>query len=87
MIGASVTMGDLNFQAGEITSWLNEYYNRAVEIKQFIEVIGTEGLVALGFTADEAATLETAFNDLAYQKETAFDSSAAVKKLYGLGIR
>jgi Holliday junction resolvasome RuvABC DNA-binding subunit len=87
MIGQSVTMQDLNFKAGEISSWLNEYYNQAVEIKQYIEEVGVAGLVALGFTEEEATTLQTAFNDLAYQKDTAFDSSQAVRKLYGLGIR
>jgi len=87
MIGQQVTKQDLNFKAGDIASWLNEYYNQAVEIKQYIEGVGISGLEALGFTTEEATTLQTAFNDLAFQKEEAFDSSAAVKKLYGLGIR
>jgi hypothetical protein len=87
MIGQSVSMQDINLKAGEITSWLNEYYNQAVEIKQYIEEVGIAGLEALGFTTEEATTLQTAFNDLAFQKESAFDSSPAVKKLYGLGIK
>jgi len=87
MIGRQVTKQDLNQIAGDISSWLNEYYNQAVEIKQYIEGVGIPGLVALGFTEEEATTLQTAFNDLAFQKEEAFDSSQAVKALYGLGIR
>ena len=82
-----VTMQDINLKAGDIASWLNEYYNQAVEIKQLFDRIGKPGLEALGFTSGDADTLISAFNDLAYQKETSFDSSEFVKRLYGMGIR
>ena len=87
MIGIQVTKMDLNTKAGEIAGWLNEYYNQAVEIKQFIDLVGTQGLVDAGFTQEEAETMKTAFEDLAYQKDASFDSSQAVRKLYGLGIK
>jgi hypothetical protein len=87
MIGIQVTKQDLNIKAGNIALGLNELYNQAVEIKQFIDLVGTEGLIGAGFTEDEAATMKTAFEDLAYQKQESFDSSQAVKQLYGLGVK
>lgn len=87
MIGIQVTKMDLNTKAGDICSWLNEYYNQAVEIKQFIDLVGVQGLIDAGFTQEEAEIMKTAFEDLAYQKDVSFDSSQAVRQLYGLGIR
>ena len=87
MLGVQVTMQDLNHKSGDITSNLNHYYNQAVEVKQFIDGIGKDGLVLLGFSDADADTLIQAFNDLEYQKTEAFDSSDAVKKLYGMGIK
>ena len=87
MIGIQVSKGDLNIKAGNICLGLNELYNQAVEIKQFIDLIGVQGLVGAGFTQTEAETLKTAFEDLSYQKDTSFDSSQAVRQLYGLGVK
>lgn len=87
MIGIQVTKLDLNTRAGEIASNLNHYYNQAVEVKQFIDLIGSAGLIEAGFTPEEAQTMIVAFNDLSYQKEVSFDSSQAVRQLYGLGIK
>jgi hypothetical protein len=86
-LGVQVTMSDLNYQAGQIAVNLNDYYNRAVEVKQYIDLVGVAGLVELGFTTDEANTLKTAFEDLSYQKDVSFDSSQAVRQLYGMGLR
>lgn len=86
-IGIQVSKADLNFQAGQIAVNLNDFYNRAVEIKQYIDLIGAAGLVTLGFTQEEADTLKTAFDDLAFQKTESFDSSQAVRQLYGTGLR
>lgn len=87
MIGVQVTKSDLNVKGGDIASWLNEYFNQSVEVKNYIDRITVAGLVALGFTQDEADNLKKAFDDLAYMKSQAFDASEAVKKLYGMGIR
>jgi len=86
MVGTQVSKNDLNFQAGEITSWLNEYFNRAIEVKNFLDGVGHVGLLELGFTSGEADILISAFGDLETSK-TQFDTSAFVKQLYGLGIR
>jgi hypothetical protein len=86
MPGQSVTMQDLNFKSGEITSWLNEYFNQAMEIKQYFDIVGKAGLVALGFTDTDADILISAFNDLETAKAS-FDASPFVKQVYGLGIR
>lgn len=87
MLGIQVTMNDINTQAGNIASWINEYYNQAVEMKQYFDRIGKPGLIALGFNDVEADTLISAFADLAYQKENSFDSSEFVKRLYGMGFK
>ena len=86
MVGTIVTSQDLNFQSGEITTWLNEYFNRAMEIKNYLDVVGKPGLVALGFTDSDADILISAFTDLEAAKAQ-FDSSPFVKQVYGLGIK
>ena len=86
MPGAVVGMQDLNFKAGEITTAINDNFNKAVEIKQFLDGIGHAGLVAMGFSAGDADILISAFNDLEASK-IQFDTSAFVKQLYGLGFK
>ena len=87
MLGIQVSKNDVNAMAGDIASALNHYYNRAVELHQFIELIGAAGLEGAGFTPEEAQTLVTAMADLNFQKAESFDSSQAVRQLYGMGIR
>ena len=86
MVGVSVTMQDLNFRAGEITTLINDNLNKAVEIKQYLDGVGHAGLVALGFSDGDADILISAFNDLETTK-TQFDSSAFIKQIYGLGFK
>lgn len=86
MIGQQVTMNDINFKTGEITSWINEYFNQSVQIKDLFDRIGKSGLEQLGFTSADADSLISAFNDMMTAKE-AFDASAFIKRVYGTGIR
>jgi len=86
MIGNQVTKVDLNSKAGDLSSWINEYFNQAVEVKGFLDSIGKDGLVGLGFTEAESDIMISAFADLVTAKG-AFDASPFVKQLYGLGIR
>jgi hypothetical protein len=86
MIGQQVTKQDLNIKVGDITSWINEYYNQGLEIKELLDRIGKAGLIGLGFTDPEADILISAMNDLVVSKEQ-FDTSTFIKQLYGLGIR
>ena len=86
MPGQTVTMQDVNAKSGEITSWINECFNQGMEMKQYFDIVGQPGLVALGFTEGEADILISAFNDLEAAK-TQFDSSPFIKQLYGLGFR
>lgn len=86
MVGQQVTMQDINVQTGNITSWINEYFNQAVQIKELFDRIGKPGLEALGFASADADTLISAFNDMITAKN-AFDSSAFIKRVYGTGIR
>ena len=86
MVGQQVTMQDINVKAGEVTSWINEYYNQAEELKDLFDRIGKTGLEQLGFTSADADTLISAFNDMMTAKE-AFDASVFIKRVYGTGIR
>lgn len=86
MAGQTVGMQDVNFKSGEIASWINEYFNQAMEMKQYFSIVGQPGLVALGFTESEADILISAFADLETAKAQ-FDTSPFIKQLYGLGIR
>ena len=86
MVGQQVTMSDINFKSGEVTSWINEYYNQAEELKDLFDRIGKAGLEQLGFTPTDADTLISAFNDMMTAKE-AFDASVFIKRVYGTGIR
>jgi hypothetical protein len=90
MIGIVVGKGDISNQAGQIALALKTNYDAAVALKEFLDRVGRDGLIALGFdgTANgEADVLLSAISDLAYQKATAFDSSAFVKQLYGFGTK
>ena len=86
MPGQAVGMQDVNFKSGEICTGVNEYFNQAMEVKQYFDIVGQAGLVALGFTEGDADILISAFNDLETAKAQ-FDSSPFVKQLYGLGIK
>jgi len=86
MVGVSVTMQDLNFRAGEITTLINDNLNKALEIKQYLDGVGHAGLVALGFSDGDADILISAFNDLEGVK-TQFDVSPFIKQIYGLGFK
>jgi hypothetical protein len=86
MVGQQVTMSDINFKMGELSSWINEYFNQATEMKELFDRIGSAGLEALGFSPDDAAVLISAANDLVTAK-AAYDQSDFIKRLYGTGIR
>jgi hypothetical protein len=83
-VGIAVTKTDINWQAGRITSLMNQMLIQAESMKVYFDGTGTPGLVALGFTDSEAAILISAFNDLQAVKEL-FDQSAFIKQLYGIG--
>jgi len=86
MPGQLVTIQDLNYKTGELTAWINEYFNQAMEIKQYFDIVGQAGLIELGFTAGDADILISAFNDMETAKAQ-FDSSPFIKQLYGLGFK
>lgn len=86
MVGLTYTAADLNYAAGTIAFTLRKEYERAVILNQQIQALTDAQWVDLGIAAADRDTLKQAFADLAFQKTSAFDSSVAVKHLYGLGV-
>ena len=86
MPGLTFTRDDLNYAAGTIAFNLRKEYERAVILNQQIQALTNAEWTTLGFSDTDRDILKTAYADLAFQKASAFDSSSAVKKLYGLGV-
>lgn len=86
MIGVQVRKDDISYICGVVSLNLKVNYDMAVSIKEFLDRIGPQGLLDMGFEQSEVDVITSAMNDLAYQKIAAFDSSQFVKRLYGMGI-
>jgi hypothetical protein len=86
MAGANPSAADIQFAAGKITLALKLNYDDAVAFNGFLLRHTDAELVALGIPEADVAILKSAFADLAYQRDTAFNSSNPVKLLWGLGI-
>ena len=86
MAGLNPTAADVQYAAGQISQNLKKYYQDAVSLNDFLLRTPDADLVTLGISREDVTILKNAFADLAYQKATAFDSSTAVKQLWGLGI-
>jgi hypothetical protein len=87
--GLTVNVSQLNQRAGSIALALKEAYEDAVDLNNWLlNLTGEPDPLTqepYNMTADDAYILRTAFADLAYMKTSAFDSSATVKKLWGIG--
>ena len=86
MAGLSPTSADVQYAAGQIAQNLKKYYTDAVSLNEFLLRTSDADLITLGISQEDITILKTAFADLAYQKIAAFDSSTAVRQLWGLGI-
>lgn len=86
MAGKQVLATDLQDTCGRIALTLKTAFQEAVDVNAFLVAHTTEELVALGIPTEDVAVLKSAFADLAYMKGAAFDSSAFVKQLWGLGV-
>lgn len=86
MVGQQITKEELNRMMGDNTIILHREYVKAVSIHEFFDRTPDSDLINLGFLQSEINTMKSAYADLAFQKTSAFDSSASVKLLYGTGI-
>jgi hypothetical protein len=62
--GFQVTQVQVNNQAGSLAVGIRTIFQQIVEFQNWLDEVGSAGLEALGFVADDAATLISAFNDL-----------------------
>lgn len=91
MVGLLVSASQLNQRAGQIAQDLRRNFEDAVQLNAWLlanpVVSGTDPLTLEPFSlsAGDASTLRTAYADLSYMKGASFDSSADVKKLWGIG--
>lgn len=92
-IGQPVTPIAFNNLIGGNALALKREFDRAVSIKTWLDVHPPTGSPAVdplteepfSYTAEQAAVIRSAYADLAYMKGAAFDSSAFVKQLWGVG--
>jgi hypothetical protein len=61
MIGIQPTQGSLNQQAGQILLSLRSDMYQVMSFNGYLQTLGQAGLVALGFTSDDAAALLEVF--------------------------
>lgn len=90
MAGIQVTNTQLNQLAGRIALALKNAYDDAVDFNNWLlahpKVGQTDPLVTdYVMSGADADIIRGAIADLAYAKGVSFDSSANVKKLWGLG--
>lgn len=86
MAGIEPTAADINYACGQSCLTLTLEFQKAANINAYLQGKTDQELIALGLDQAAVTLLKSAFADLAYMKQTAFDSSQNVKKLVGLGI-
>lgn len=86
MAGLAPTAADLQYAAGQNALTLTLEFQKAVAINAYLAGKTDQQLIDLGLSPEDATILKAAYADLAYMKGAAFDSSANVKALVGLGI-
>lgn len=95
MIGVPVTMPGFNALIGENCLILKQQYDVAVGVNTWLlahppvnvgdAMVDPLTVEPFSYSEEEAATIRSAYGDLAYQKAAAFDTSTHVKKIYGVG--
>jgi hypothetical protein len=93
-VGLAVTKDELNARAGDLARTFQRAFGDVVTLQQYLTATPDADLIALGFTADEVASLKTAYTDLT-QLGTIWTGNAAlpaakdfrvfVSRLWGVG--
>lgn len=93
-VGISVTKQEIDSRAGEIASRFQGAFDDVAILKLYLDATPDETLVDLGYSAQEVATIKTAFTDLSQlgtlwvgtaTLTTPKDFRAFAKQLWGLG--
>jgi isochorismate hydrolase len=92
--GLAVTKEEINTRAGDIARGFQRQFEDVITMQEYFLQTPDPDLIALGFTADEVATLKTAFTDLsqlgriwagAEALAAPKDFRTFVRRLWGLG--
>jgi hypothetical protein len=85
MAGKLVTAAEIHETAGMVALNLKVMFQAALDLNEYLLAHTDQELIAMGMTAPDVTLVKAALADLSYMHDTAFDSSASVKKLWGLG--
>lgn len=75
--GIQVNQAQINAQAGSLAIGLRTVLSQIQTFQTWLNTEGSAGLVALGFTSGDAATMISAFNDL-NDMATIYNGSASI---------
>ena len=93
-VGLPVTKSEIDTRAGDIARAFQDQFGDVVTMQQFLSATANPDLEAMGYTAEEVASLKTAFTDLtqlgqiwigAATLPAAKDFRVFVKRLWGVG--
>jgi hypothetical protein len=93
-VGLAVTKQEIDARSGDTARLFQKGFEDVLTMQSFLEGTPDADLVALGYTADEVASLKTAFNDLSQLGRifTGAEALAApkdfrtfVRRLWGVG--
>jgi len=93
-VGLPVTKSEIDTRAGDIARAFQDHFGDVVTMQSFLAATPNADLELLGYTADEVASLKTAFTDLtqlgqiwigAAALPAAKDFRQFVKRLWGVG--
>jgi hypothetical protein len=93
-VGLPATKAEIDSRAGDIARAFQRNFDDVAVLKGFLDATPDPDLIELGYTADEVASLKTAWSDLS-QLGTIFAGGAAlpaakdfrvfVRRLWGVG--
>jgi hypothetical protein len=93
-VGLAVTKGEIDSRAGDIARGFQKQFEDVATMQGYLTATAEADLIALGYTADDVATLKTAFADLAQfgriwagveALPAAKDFRVFVSRLWGVG--
>lgn len=93
-VGLTVTKGEIDSRAGDIARAFQQQFENVATMQGYLTATPEADLIALGYTADDVATLKTAWNDLAQLARiwagaeplaAAKDFRVFVSRLWGVG--
>jgi hypothetical protein len=93
-VGLPITKNEIDTRAGDIARRFQQNFGDVVTLQQYLVATPDPDLVALGYTADEIASLKTAYLDLtqlgriwigAEPLTAAKDFRVFVSRLWGVG--